>query len=70
MNEFRTQVPEGQHGNWRIERFAVSESQASIDAMRGIMHGGRFTPAGTYTRFVSAHTNIYIGMVVIVHLLI
>jgi hypothetical protein len=45
-------IPEGSSGDWRIERFTVSEEQAKFDAMRGAFHGGRYCPAGTYTRLM------------------
>jgi hypothetical protein len=40
-------MPEGQQGDWIIERFTVSESAARFDAIRS---GARSVRAGTYTR--------------------
>lgn len=42
-------VPEGKSGDWKIERFTVSELDARIDAFRS---GRRAVRAGTYTRLL------------------
>lgn len=43
-------IPEGQSGSWRVERRTITEHEASLGNLRGMIHGhGRYTPAGTYT---------------------
>ena len=49
LHVFKSQIPEGQSGNWKVERFSVSKQESQLDAMRGAFHGGRYVPAGTYT---------------------
>lgn len=48
-DEYKVEVPEGVRGPWKVEKFTVTEEQAKLDAMRGMFHGGRCVPAGTYT---------------------
>jgi len=44
-------IPEGESGDWKIERFTVSEQEAKFDNMRASIHGSRrFCWPGTYTR--------------------
>lgn len=50
---YQVDVPEGQSGSWRVERYVVSEEMAKFDAMRGMFHDGRCTPAGTYTKLMN-----------------
>lgn len=45
----KVDIPEGHSGNWRIERFTVSESEARFDALRS---GYRSVRQGTYTRLM------------------
>ena len=45
----KVDVPEGQVGQWHVEKHTVTEKAASIGSMRAAFSGGRFTPAGTYT---------------------
>lgn len=46
-------IPEGESGRWRVEKFTVSKDESKLDALRGIFGGsGRFTPPGDYTRLV------------------
>lgn len=43
-------VPVGAVGDWRVERFSVSESDAKMTAMRAAFQGGRgYVPPGEYT---------------------
>jgi len=48
-DEYKVNIPEGKSGDWEVKRFTVTEEQAKFDMMRGMFHGGRYTPAGTYT---------------------
>ncbi len=48
-NEYKVNIPEGKSGDWEVKCFTVTEEQAKFDQMRGMFHGGRYTPAGTYT---------------------
>jgi hypothetical protein len=56
---YQVNIPEGQSGSWRIERFAVSEEESRLDALCGIVSGfGRYVPPGTYTRLMRGNTII------------
>jgi hypothetical protein len=47
----KSDMPEGQAGDWLIERFTISKAEAEIDALRNMMHGARRSVRpGTYTR--------------------
>lgn len=50
----RSSIPDGESGIWRVEKFTVSEADEEFGRMR--MHsftsGGRYVPAGTYTRLL------------------
>jgi hypothetical protein len=45
-------IPIGESGNCKIERFVVTEAEASFDRMRGMFRDGRYVPAGDYTRLL------------------
>jgi len=48
-------IPEGESGDWRIEKFVVSEHEASVSAMRAAMPGSYglgYVAAGEYTKLV------------------
>lgn len=47
-------VPEGRKGPWRVERFKVSEAEASLGRLRSIASASRrgWIEAGTYTRLM------------------
>jgi spermidine synthase len=49
-------VPEGQSGEWRVERFTVSEEAAKFDHLRSMFSSRRYTPAGRYTRLMRGGT--------------
>jgi hypothetical protein len=50
-------VPEGASGEWRVERFTVSEDAARMDQLRSSFRpGGRGIRAGTYTRLYRGRT--------------
>lgn len=42
-------VPEGESGDWRVERFTVTKDDEKFERMRALFSGGRFVPAGNYT---------------------
>lgn len=49
---FKVDLPEGESGDWKVERFTVSEKDEKWGRMRAMVSGssaGRFVPAGTYT---------------------
>ena len=53
--EYKSDVPEGTSGDWRVERFTVSEADESLERMRAIYSfssRGRYVPAGRYTRLM------------------
>lgn len=45
-------VPEGQSGDWRVERFTVTQKDVERQAMRAAFGHCRFVPQGTYTRLM------------------
>lgn len=55
IRDIRVDVPEGQSGDWKIERFTVSDKDAELHNMRSIFSfsgGGRTIEAGTYTKIM------------------
>lgn len=53
VDQYKVDVPEGEVGAHRIERFTVSPADAKWDAFDAAIHGhARFVPPGTYTRLV------------------
>ena len=52
MLNLKVTVPEGTSGDWRVERFTVTEVQSRLDAIRGMFNDGRYVPPGTYTRLL------------------
>lgn len=51
-DKYMVDVPEGVSGNWSIQKFTVSEKDASLGATLALYSGsggGRFVPEGTYT---------------------
>lgn len=62
--KYKVDVPEGQSGPWRIERFEVSEQDAEFTRIRAMFSSGgpgrgRAVPAGIYTRLT--RTKDYTG---------
>jgi hypothetical protein len=49
LDKYKVDTPEGVSGVWKVEKFTVTKEQAEFDALRGMFHGGRCVPAGTYT---------------------
>ena len=49
MHNFKVKIPSGVSGDWSVTQFTVSPEESKFDAMRGMFHGGRYVPAGTYT---------------------
>ena len=45
----KVNIPEGKIGNWSVEIFSVSKSDADMDNIRNIFRGGRSVPEGSYT---------------------
>lgn len=53
VDDLKVSVPEGRSGDWAVERFTVAPDEASMERFRAAINfGGRFVPAGTYTRLV------------------
>lgn len=50
----KVDVPEGESGNYKVERFEVSDEDARFSGMRDIFsgQGHRSVPAGVYTRLI------------------
>lgn len=51
-------IPEGARGQWRIERFEISEHEAKMSAIRAIQHGRGAVSPGTYTSLKHARRGI------------
>ncbi len=49
---FKVNVPEGESGDWCVEKFEVSEQDAKRERLRAMMGSGRGVPAGHYTRLM------------------
>ena len=45
-------LPEGQVGDYRIEKFIVSEKESDLTKLRSLQHPRKYVPPGTYTRLV------------------
>jgi len=57
--QYQSHVPEGSSGNWRIERFTVSEEEASFQNVRAsfsFSSSGQYIESGTYTRLMRGGT--------------
>lgn len=55
MQQYKSTLPEGTCGNWKIERFTVDPQ--SIEYLRCMMHGRPVLP-GQYTRLLRGNTTI------------
>lgn len=59
IHDIRVDVSEGESGNWKIEKFTVSEKDADFHNLRASFHSGNRTIlAGEYTRLVRGRTTI------------
>jgi hypothetical protein len=57
MMQWQADMPEGQVGEWRVERYTVTPDEAQHDRMMAMIKGRqRCVPAGTYTRLVRGGT--------------
>lgn len=59
--DLKSNVPAGQSGNWRVEKYVVTEEAARFEEMRAAIHGcRRYVPAGNYTRLMcgSGHGSV------------
>lgn len=43
-------IAEGERGRWSVSRFTVSEQEAKFTALRAVMKGRGYVPAGSYTQ--------------------
>lgn len=51
--KYRVSIPEGESGDWKVERFCVSPQDAEMERLRSMFSSssrGRGVPEGTYTR--------------------
>jgi len=49
--DYKVDVPEGESGPWKIEKFTISKDESKMDALRGMIGGsGRYVRPGTHTR--------------------
>jgi len=52
-DKYKVDIPEAQSGDWRVEKFTVSEEDAKLERIRAVFsfsNRGRGVPAGDYTR--------------------
>ena len=49
---YRVLVPEGQRGEWRVERFTITEQEAKFANIRAILHPEERVAPGSYTRLM------------------
>lgn len=47
--KYKVDLPEGKAGDWEVKKFTVSKEESDFDRVRGMFHGGRYVPAGSYT---------------------
>jgi hypothetical protein len=52
----KVDVPEGESGDWKIERFVISEEEAVFGRIRAAVNGRGGIVAGTYTRLTRGRT--------------
>jgi hypothetical protein len=46
-----SKIPAGQSGEWRVEKYEVSEMGSKLDFLRSMLHASkRYVPPGKYTR--------------------
>lgn len=48
--EYKVDVPEGEKGIWKVERFEVSDADSTRSSISVMKYGRGFVPPGTYTR--------------------
>jgi len=59
--QYKVDVPDGQSGDWRVEKFSVSEEEASFQNMRASFSfscRGQHIYAGDYTRLCRGNTTV------------
>lgn len=50
-NQYKSEVPAGKRGRWKVEKFEISESEASFHRLQCSIHGNsRGVESGTYTK--------------------
>jgi hypothetical protein len=50
-DRYKVDLPEGQSGDWAVEKFTVDEHGAQMSSLAGFIGGhGRHVPEGTYTK--------------------
>lgn len=55
MGDMKATVPEGESGDWKVERFTVGE-QDMLGQLGSLFSTGRSVPPGTYTRLTRGGT--------------
>lgn len=54
--DYQVNLPEGQIGKWKVEKFTVTPEDEELERMRAFSNGGRFVRAGTYTQLMRGET--------------
>jgi hypothetical protein len=55
--QWQANIPEGQAGAWRVERYTVSPDDARLDMLKATVKGrGRWVPEGAYTSLMRGGT--------------
>jgi hypothetical protein len=59
LNDYKVSVPEGQSGEWRVERYIVTPEAEEFERLRALINyhrPSRFVPAGAYTKLTRRNT--------------
>ncbi|NIQ88655.1 MAG: hypothetical protein GWN93_06070 [Deltaproteobacteria bacterium] len=52
-DKYKSEIPEGVDGDWRVEKFTVTKKDEELERMRAAFSSlGRYVPAGDYTRLM------------------
>jgi hypothetical protein len=59
--QYQVDLPEGQSGDWKVEKFTVTKEGEQLEMLRAAFNpqrGGRYTPAGDYTWLKRGNTTV------------
>jgi len=56
LDKYKVDLPEGESGEWRVERFTVSDDDSKRTRLYAAMHGRGYVPPGTYTQLRRGRT--------------
>lgn len=55
-DRWKSKVPEGESGDWRVARFSVSKEESDATRLRQMFSGRGFVPVGEYTKLMHGGT--------------